>query len=100
QGVFRPFTPAGLSAARHLASGVAGLFGTPVDDPEQRPPMVSVAGERVFVDLTDVLRSRAGRAGVHGVLGVMEARSAEVIGTPPPGRSPSPSAPTPPPSPR
>ena len=44
QGVFRPFTPAGLSAARHLASGVAGLLGAPVDDPEQGPPMLSEAG--------------------------------------------------------
>lgn len=79
QGVFRPFTPAGLSAARHLASGVAGLLGTPVDDPEQGPPMVSEAGERVWVDLTDVLRSRVGRAGVRGVFGVMERRSAEVV---------------------
>ncbi|GAA4736178.1 PEP/pyruvate-binding domain-containing protein [Actinomycetospora chibensis] len=81
QGVFRPFTPAGLSAARHLASGVAGLLGAPVDDPEQGPPILSEAGERVFVDLTDVLRSRVGRAGAAGVLGVMEARSAEVIAT-------------------
>ncbi|WP_433030934.1 PEP/pyruvate-binding domain-containing protein [Actinomycetospora sp. CA-053990] len=81
QGVFRPFTPAGLSAARHLASGVAGLLGVPVDDPEQGPPMLSEAGERVFVDLTDVLRSRLGRAGAAGVLGVMETRSAEVIAT-------------------
>ena len=81
QGVFRPFTPSGLSAARHLASGVAGLLGVPVDDPEQGPPMVSEAGERVFVDLTDVLRSRVGRLGAAGVLGVMETRSAEVIAT-------------------
>ena len=71
----------GLSAARHLASGVAGLLGVPVDDPEQGPPMLSEAGERLFVDLTDVLRSRVGRAGAAGVLGVMEARSAEVIAT-------------------
>ena len=35
----------------------------------------------MFVDLTDVLRSRVGRAGAVGVLGVMEARSAEVIAT-------------------
>ncbi|MFC5137145.1 PEP/pyruvate-binding domain-containing protein [Actinomycetospora rhizophila] len=81
QGVFRPFTPAGLSAARHLATGVARLLGTPVDDPEQGPPMLSEAGERVFVDITDVLRSRVGRAGARGVLGVMERRSAEVIAT-------------------
>ena len=81
QGVFRPLTPAGLSATRHLASGVAGLLGVPVDDPEQGPPMVAEAGERVFVDLTDVLRSRVGRLGVRGVLGVMETRSAEVIAT-------------------
>ncbi|GAA4773370.1 phosphoenolpyruvate synthase [Actinomycetospora chlora] len=81
QGVLRPFTPAGLSAARHLGSSVARLLGAPVDDPEQGPPMLSEAGLRVFVDLTDVLRSRVGRAGVAGVLGVMETRSAEVIAT-------------------
>lgn len=81
QGVFRPFTPAGLSAARHLGTGAARLLGTPVDDPEAGPPMLSEAGQRLFVDLTDVLRSRVGRAGVAGVLGVMERRSAEVIAT-------------------
>ncbi|MEJ2888712.1 PEP/pyruvate-binding domain-containing protein [Actinomycetospora aeridis] len=81
QGVFRPFTPAGLSAARHLGTSVARLLGTPVDTPEAGPPMLSEAGGRSFVDLTDVLRSRVGRAGVRGVLGVMERRSAEVVAT-------------------
>jgi pyruvate,water dikinase len=81
QGVFRPLTPAGLSAARHAGTGVARLLGVPVDDPEQGPPMLSEAGERLFVDLTDVLRSRVGRRGAAGVLGVMEARSAAVIAT-------------------
>ncbi|MHC1557960.1 PEP/pyruvate-binding domain-containing protein [Actinomycetospora sp. C-140] len=81
QGVFRPFTPSGLSAARHLATGVARLLSTPVDDPEHGPPMLSDAGERAFVDVTDILRSRVGRAGIRGMLGVMETRSAEVIAT-------------------
>ncbi|GAA4897000.1 PEP/pyruvate-binding domain-containing protein [Actinomycetospora straminea] len=81
QGVFRPFTPAGISAARHLGSGVAGLLGVAVDDPGQGPPMLAEAGGRLFVDITDVLRSRVGRAGAAALLGVMERRSAEVIAT-------------------
>ncbi|PVZ11162.1 PEP/pyruvate-binding domain-containing protein [Actinomycetospora cinnamomea] len=79
QGVFGPFTPVGLSAARHFASAAAKLLGVAVDDPEVGPPMLSEAGQRLFVDITDVVRSRVGRAGAAGVLGVMERRSAQVV---------------------
>src|SRR6185503_18033342 len=43
------------------------------------PSRYAEAGERVFVDLTGVLRSRGGRELMPRVLDVMEARSAVIL---------------------
>jgi pyruvate,water dikinase len=80
QGLTRPITPMGLSAFRVIGSGIAaGAFRVPVADPTAGPPVFTTIGARAFVDVTDVLRSRAGRALVPRVLDVMEARSAVVL---------------------
>ncbi|RSN13997.1 phosphoenolpyruvate synthase [Nonomuraea sp. WAC 01424] len=79
QGVFRPFTPMGLAAARAVSAGVSGLFGFPVAAPLAGAPAFAAAGGRLFIDVTGVLRSRVGRAVVPRVFDVMEARSARVL---------------------
>ena len=79
QGVFGPITPMGRAAARRLGAGVAELLGRPVPDPDAGPPMLTDVGCRLWVDLTEFLRSRVGRVGLRGVLGVMEARSAQIV---------------------
>ncbi|TCK24784.1 PEP/pyruvate-binding domain-containing protein [Pseudonocardia endophytica] len=80
QGLTGPLTPMGISAIRVVASSVAGaVFGFPVADRLTGPPALGVAGGRVFVDATPVLRSAAGRRLVPMVLDVMEARSAVVL---------------------
>ena len=79
QGLYRPITPMGLAAFRVLASSTSELLGFPVANPRLGPKRYAEAGQRVFADLTGVLRSRAGRALMPRVLDVMEARSAVVL---------------------
>jgi phosphohistidine swiveling domain-containing protein len=80
QGVLRPFTPAGLSGAQLFASAISGrIVGHRVPDPLTGPPMLVVAGQRLFVDATVMVRSSVGRTFIPKVLGVMETRSATVL---------------------
>jgi pyruvate,water dikinase len=55
------------------------VFGSAVADPLAGPAAFTDAGGRPFIDVTSVLRSRAGRALVPRILDVMEARSAVVL---------------------
>jgi len=79
QGVFRPFTPAGIAAFRLVGAGASRMFGFPVPDPLAGPTAFAEAGSRVFIDVTTAVRSRVGRVILPKVLGVMEARSAAVF---------------------
>ncbi|MGH4012391.1 MAG: PEP/pyruvate-binding domain-containing protein [Pseudonocardiaceae bacterium] len=80
QGLTRPITPMGIAAFRLIGSCASEVvFGSVVRDPISGPDVFVEAGQRVFVDVTSVLRSRVGRALVPRVLDVMEARSAVVL---------------------
>jgi phosphohistidine swiveling domain-containing protein len=79
QGLYRPITPMGMAAFRMMASSASALIGFPVSNPHAGPARYVEAGQRVFVDLTGVLRSRAGRALMPRLLDVMEARSAVIL---------------------
>jgi len=79
QGLYRPITPMGMSGFRVIASAAAKLFGIHVDDPLEGPPVFAEAGQRLFFDLTNVLRGRVGRALMPRLLDVMEARSAAIL---------------------
>jgi pyruvate,water dikinase len=79
QGLTRPLTPMGLAAFRLIASSVAGAAGFDVPEPHSGPRPYTQAGQRIFFDLTAVVRSAAGRAIVPRVFDVMEARSAAVL---------------------
>jgi pyruvate,water dikinase len=79
QGLTRPLTPMGLSAFRLIASSVARAAQFDVPEPHDGPPPYVQAGQRLFFDLTPVVRSAVGRAIVPRVFDVMEARSAAVL---------------------
>ncbi|MEO3931769.1 PEP/pyruvate-binding domain-containing protein [Micrococcaceae bacterium Sec7.4] len=79
QGLTRPLTPMGLAAFRLIASSVARAAHFEVPAPHDGPPPYVQAGQRLFFDLTPVLRSAIGRAIVPRVFDVMEARSAAVL---------------------
>ena len=79
QGLTRPITPMGLAGIRLIASSVARAAGFDVPEPRKGPPPFAEAGQRIFFDLTAVLRSGTGRAIVPRVFDIMEARSATVM---------------------
>ncbi len=77
QGVYRPFTPMGLSAARLFGSSIATLLGFPPRNLQQGPGMMAVAASRIFFDVTPALRHSLGRALIISVgARFAEARSA------------------------
>ncbi|WP_374223622.1 PEP/pyruvate-binding domain-containing protein [Arthrobacter sp. ISL-30] len=79
QGLTRPITPMGLAGIRLIGSSVARAAGFDVPDPRKGPPPYAEAGQRVYFDLTAVLRSATGRAIVPRVFDIMEARSATIM---------------------
>ncbi|MET8761723.1 PEP/pyruvate-binding domain-containing protein [Lentzea sp. NPDC004782] len=74
QGLERPITPMGRAAFREIARSA---FEIVIGDPASQSYVES--GERIFFDFTKVLQSRVGREVVTRLLGVMEARSSEVL---------------------
>ncbi|MGZ3581117.1 MAG: PEP/pyruvate-binding domain-containing protein [Ktedonobacterales bacterium] len=80
QGVYRPFTPMGLSAARLFGSSIATLLGYPPRNPQQGPGAFAVAASRIFLDVTPALRHAIGRALIIRVgARFAEARSAALF---------------------
>ena len=79
QGLTRPITPMGLAAFRLIATSVATAAGHPPSDPLRGPAAYRSIGQRLFVDITSVVRNRIGRHAMLAVFGVMEARAAAVI---------------------
>jgi hypothetical protein len=79
QGLTRPITPMGLAAFRLIASSVARAAHFDVPRPHNGPPPYAEAGQRIYFDLTAVVRSTTGRRIVPSVFDVMEARSATVL---------------------
>nr|WP_217500760.1 PEP/pyruvate-binding domain-containing protein [Arthrobacter sp. C9C5] len=79
QGLTRPLTPMGLAGFRLIASSVARAAHFEVPAPLDGPAPYVQAGQRLFFDLTPVVRSAVGRAVVPRVFDVMEARSAAVL---------------------
>jgi phosphohistidine swiveling domain-containing protein len=79
QGLYRPITPMGLAVFRLVGTGGRRMFGLPVEDDLAGPNFFSDAGQRLYVDLTAVIRNRIGRFVVPRVFDVMEARSASAM---------------------
>ncbi|MDX8029620.1 PEP/pyruvate-binding domain-containing protein [Lentzea sp. BCCO 10_0856] len=74
QGLERPITPMGRAAFREISKSA---FEIVIGDPKSKSYVEN--GERIFFDATKVLQSRVGREFVTRLLGVMEARSSEVL---------------------
>ena len=62
-----------------MSSAASELLGFPVRDRLKVPNRYAEAGQRLFADVTGVLRSRFGRAVFPRVLDAMEARSAVIL---------------------
>ncbi len=79
QGLTRPLTPMGTAGLKLIASSIARAAGFDVPVPRNGPAPFRQAGQRLFFDLTPVVRSSVGRAIVPRVFDIMEARSAAVL---------------------
>ncbi|MEU4327831.1 PEP/pyruvate-binding domain-containing protein [Nonomuraea dietziae] len=79
QGVMRPFTPMGMAAFKLVSAGAAALCGFPPADRLAGAPIMAEAGQRVFLDITPAVRSRAGRAILPRMLAVGEARAGVIF---------------------
>ncbi len=76
QGVYRAFTPMGLSFAHLFGSSMARAFGMPPRDRLIGPAVLSEAASRLFLDVTVPLRSAFGRRLLIRAARIGEARSA------------------------
>jgi rifampicin phosphotransferase len=81
QGLTRPITPMGIAAIRLIGASVATAIKMPPAQPLAGPPAMHAPGQRLFVDMTPVLRNRLGRQAVIAAFGVMEARASAVLKT-------------------
>jgi rifampicin phosphotransferase len=81
QGLTRPITPMGIAAIRLIGTSVATAIKMPPAQPLAGPPAMHAPGQRLFVDMTPVLRHRIGRRAVIAIFGVMEARASAVLKT-------------------
>jgi rifampicin phosphotransferase len=79
QGLTRPITPTGIAAFRLIGTSVATALKMPPAEPLAGPPAMHAIGQRLFLDLTSVLRNRIGRRAVIAIFGVMEARASAVL---------------------
>jgi phosphohistidine swiveling domain-containing protein len=81
QGLTRPITPMGIAAFRLIGSSVATALQMPPVEPLAGPPAMHAPGQRLYLDLTSVLRNRIGRRAVITIFGVMEARASALLKT-------------------
>lgn len=79
QGVYGPFTPMGLVYIRLLIASGATLVGFPPHNLLAGPAFVKEAADRIFFDLTPMLRSTFWRPFLIQLMRHMEARSGIVL---------------------
>ncbi len=80
QGVYRPLTPMGLQAFRLLSSSVMRFaLGRLPQNPLAGMPLLVDMAQRLFVDVTPILRNALGRKLAIHILRGMETRSAAIF---------------------
>jgi pyruvate,water dikinase len=80
QGVYRPLTPMGVQALRMFGTSMTRLAGPPADPAAVRRLAVE-AGQRLFLDVTPVLRNPLGRRFLLRAATQMEAQSSAILRT-------------------
>ncbi|MBI3957992.1 MAG: phosphoenolpyruvate synthase [Chloroflexi bacterium] len=77
QGMLDPLTPLGQDTICSAFSGGAQLFGVNMDYRHQK--VLYVAGERLWVNLTGLVRNRVGRKLFLGAFGAIESGGAQTL---------------------
>lgn len=75
QGLTRPITPLGRSAFKLLTAGGARIVGFDVPDVRRGAPAYAEGGQRIFGDITAVVRNPVGRRIATFAMFYMETRS-------------------------
>src|SRR5215211_3430098 len=81
QGLTRPITPMGIAAVRLIGTSVATMLRMRPTQPLAGPPALHAPGQRIYLDMTPVLRNRIGRRAVIAIFRIMEARASAVLRT-------------------
>ncbi|MDC3955033.1 PEP/pyruvate-binding domain-containing protein [Polyangium jinanense] len=81
QGVFRPFSPMGLQFWRAFSGNAARATGLWDGDPLDGAPFWAIGANRLFLDITGVLRNPLGRRVFLFASTRMEARTGAVVRT-------------------
>jgi rifampicin phosphotransferase len=81
QGLTRPITPMGIAAVRVIGTSVATMLRMRPPQPLAGPPALHAPGQRIYLDMTPVLRNRIGRRAVIAIFSIMEARASAVLRT-------------------
>jgi pyruvate,water dikinase len=77
QGLVGPMTPLGLDGAMHIVAGASKMFGVP-----RRPDEIkvfAVAGERIWIKISDLIRNPVGSRIMGGVMGFIEPGSGKIL---------------------
>lgn len=77
QGMLDPFTPLGQDAIIHAYVTLATLFGRSFTPATQRE--LTMAGERLYINLTPGVRHGLGQKVLRGILGVVESGAGQAI---------------------
>jgi phosphohistidine swiveling domain-containing protein len=77
QGLVGPITPIGQDTIRHLAAGAGKMFGVRLKPEEV--DVFAMAGERVWIKFSDVMRHPLGSRIFKGVLGIIEPSSGQIL---------------------
>lgn len=79
QGLHRPVTPLGLSVLRLYCSSVARMYGMAPADPLAGPRAFADPGQRMYLDITGAMRTRAGRRVLYPVLAMVDTPTANIV---------------------
>jgi phosphohistidine swiveling domain-containing protein len=79
QGVYGPQTPMGIQVFRLITSSVAAFAGHPPRNPYNGAGFFIEAADRMFIDITSVLRSEQGRRLFERFMTNMEARTVPIV---------------------
>jgi pyruvate,water dikinase len=79
QGVLGPLTPMGIDVFRRLGAGLARTVFGVVVEPAQGPAILTVAAERLYLDVSAIMQNAVGRKVLLGGLSIAEPRTAGAL---------------------
>jgi rifampicin phosphotransferase len=79
QGLVGPLTPLGQDTICHVAAGAGSMFGARLDPAKM--DLFGLAGERIWIKISDVIRHPLGSHIFGGALGFLEPSVGQILGS-------------------